>query len=52
MDEAEYFLDCVQCDFRVASGNSSDALKVMRLIDSVYQNEWHNRPDLYDRLHS
>ena len=49
-DETDYFLDCVQNDRPVASGNSTDALKVMRLIDNVYQNERHKRADLYDRL--
>jgi predicted dehydrogenase len=51
-DETDYFLNCVRDDLPVASGNSGDALKVMRLIDTVYQEERHHRDDLHDRLPS
>jgi hypothetical protein len=42
----------VRYDLPVASGNSTNALKVMRLIDTVYQNERHSRAYLYDHLHA
>jgi 1,5-anhydro-D-fructose reductase (1,5-anhydro-D-mannitol-forming) len=50
LDETDYFLDCVRNDTQVASGNSADALKVMRIIDTVYREERHHRDDLHDRL--
>ncbi len=50
-DETEYFLNCILGDLPVASGNSTDALKVMRLIDTVYREERHHRDDLHERLH-
>lgn len=49
-DETNYFLDAVLMDRRIESGNSDDALKVMRIIDTVYKSERHHRADLYERL--
>lgn len=49
-DETEYFLDCILNGKPIESGNSKDALNVMRIIDTVYQSEWHKREDLHDRL--
>jgi predicted dehydrogenase len=49
-DETNYFLDCVLLNRPVESGNSADALRVMRLIDQVYCNERHSGSDLHDRL--
>jgi predicted dehydrogenase len=49
-DETNYFLNAIASNTNIESGNSSDALKVMRIIDKVYQGERHHRVDLHDRL--
>jgi predicted dehydrogenase len=37
LDEMEYFIDSIQQNTEVLSGNSTDALKVMSLIDQIYE---------------
>ena len=49
-DETNYFLDAVLLNRPIESGNSNDALKVMRLIDAVYQTGHHQNGQLYNRL--
>lgn len=49
-DETNIFLDAVANDRPIINGNSTDALKVMRLVDAVYQHERHNRDILFTRL--
>jgi len=49
-DEMHAFLDAILLDQPVTSGNSDDALKVMRLIDTIYCAERHNCDSLQDRL--
>jgi 1,5-anhydro-D-fructose reductase (1,5-anhydro-D-mannitol-forming) len=36
--EIDHFFDCVEQDTPVSQGNSTDALKLMRLMDRIYQN--------------
>lgn len=50
-DETDFFLTCIHLDRSVTSGNSEDALRVMRIIDAVYQVERHVKSNLHDRLH-
>ena len=38
LSEINHFLDCIENDTPVAQGNSSDALKLMRLMDKIYEN--------------
>jgi 1,5-anhydro-D-fructose reductase (1,5-anhydro-D-mannitol-forming) len=49
-DETRYFLECVLHDRPVTNGGPEDALKVMRLIDTVYTNERHAHAELHERL--
>ncbi|MBL9175247.1 MAG: Gfo/Idh/MocA family oxidoreductase [Verrucomicrobiales bacterium] len=49
-DETEYFLDCIREDRPVVNGSSQDALRVMQLIDRIYQEERHHRADLHQDL--
>lgn len=49
-DETNTFLDAIQFDRPIDSGNSMDALKVMRIIDTIYGMERHHRDDLQERL--
>ncbi|MCW5559977.1 MAG: gfo/Idh/MocA family oxidoreductase, partial [Verrucomicrobiae bacterium] len=49
-DETEYFLDCIHEDRPIVNGSSHDALKVMQLIDRIYQEERHHRADLHQDL--
>jgi len=49
-DETEYFLDCIRENRPVINGSSKDALKVMQVIDRVYQEERHHRHDLHQDL--
>ncbi|MHC1738580.1 MAG: Gfo/Idh/MocA family protein [Ignavibacteriaceae bacterium] len=36
--EMEHFINCIKRDTPVIVGNSNDALKIMRLIDKIYEN--------------
>ena len=49
-DETNSFLDAVRLDRPVSTGSSADALRVMRIIDSVYQLERHDHEQLHQRL--
>ena len=49
-DETNSFLDAIRLDRPIVSGNSIDALKVMRIIDTIYGLERHHRDDLHERL--
>lgn len=42
-DETEAFLRCIAEDRPVETGSSTDALRVMRLIDAVYAGECHRK---------
>ena len=51
-DETNYFLECIATDRPVVTGSSADALRVMRVIDTIYLAERHHRDDLHqDLLH-
>jgi 1,5-anhydro-D-fructose reductase (1,5-anhydro-D-mannitol-forming) len=49
-DETNYFLDAILLNRPIETGNSADALKVMRLIDAVYKTEHYNNGGLHDHL--
>jgi predicted dehydrogenase len=49
-DETNYFLDAVLLNRAIEAGNSTDALRVMRLVDAVYQTVHHKSGQLHDRL--
>lgn len=49
-DETNYFLDCVLLNRLVGTGNTGDALKVMRIIDKIYTLEHHAFCDLHTSL--
>jgi 1,5-anhydro-D-fructose reductase (1,5-anhydro-D-mannitol-forming) len=49
-DETEVFLEAVIEDRPVQSGGSKDALKVMRLIDAIYETEHHSQEVLHGKL--
>lgn len=51
-DETLYFLRAILNGQPIGIGNSMDALKVMRLIDAVYENERHAVDELHERLHT
>ena len=38
LSEINHFLDCIENDTPVSQGNSTDALKLMRLMDKIYEN--------------
>lgn len=48
--EVSYFMNSIVNDTPIENGNSADALKVMRIIDTVYQNEHVNQPNLHEKL--
>jgi len=50
VDETSYFLERVEGDMPVEIGSSLDALRVMRIIDTVYRSERHYSDNLHDRL--
>ncbi len=50
VDETDAFLQSVIQGTPVGTGSSKDALKVMRLIDTIYQSEPHRHPCLKDDL--
>lgn len=50
LDESRAFVDAVRFDRPVTAGGSADALKVMRLIDTLYQAEQHRAPELRECL--
>lgn len=50
LDETSYFLEAIAYDTPIASGNSADALKVMRIVDQIYSLEHHKRETLYTSL--
>lgn len=52
VDETNYFLDAILLDRPVVTGSSADALKVMRIIDTVYGCERHDTGLLHCRLQS
>jgi 1,5-anhydro-D-fructose reductase (1,5-anhydro-D-mannitol-forming) len=49
-DETNAFLVAVKENRPIESGNSMDALRVMRLVERVYQTERHEHADLHRRL--
>ncbi len=49
-DETRAFVDAIRFDRPITTGNSGDALKVMRLIDTLYQAEQHRSPVLRESL--
>jgi len=49
-DETTAFLAAVTEDRTVESGNSLDALKVMRLVERIYQTERHENAELHREL--
>jgi predicted dehydrogenase len=52
VDETTYFLDAIRLDRPILTGNSQDALRVMRVIDTVYTNERHDCGVLHENLQS
>lgn len=48
--ETNAFLDSILADRPVEMGSSGDALRVMRLIDTIYRCEPHTHPNLKDDL--
>jgi predicted dehydrogenase len=48
--EIRMFFDAVEKDAPITSGNSAQALAVMRLIDRIYENERHESEVLYTDL--
>lgn len=48
--ECTHFIDCITNDKPIAYGTSSDALKVMNLIDKVYENDHHVKNKLFENL--
>jgi len=51
-DETNYFLDAILMNRPIGSGNSQDALNVMRLVDAIYCVERHHGATLHERLQS
>ena len=49
-EETNHFLDAILLDRPVASGSSTDALKVMRLVEAVYQAQRHEGSHLHECL--
>ena len=49
-DETNYFLDAIRLNKTIDSGNSNDALKVMQIIEKVYQEKHHQRNNLHNDL--
>jgi 1,5-anhydro-D-fructose reductase (1,5-anhydro-D-mannitol-forming) len=49
-DETNQFLDAVIANRPIGTGNSQDALRVMRLIERIYESERHEHSDLSTRL--
>ena len=48
--EAEHFVECISNNTPVSIGNSCDALKVMELIEAIYENEHHESESLNTKL--
>jgi predicted dehydrogenase len=51
-DEISCFLNAIQANQPITTGNSTDALQVMRLVDLIYRNRRHESAILHDKLHS
>ena len=49
-DETEAFLDAIAQDRPIEAGGSEDALKVMKLIDAIYEAEHHSQDTLHSSL--
>lgn len=50
VDETDAFLDAIARDRPIEVGGSEEALRVMKLIDAIYQNEQHRRDTLHTGL--
>lgn len=48
--EAEHFMSCILSDKPVSIGCSEDALRVMSLVEKIYQNERHEARELHTQL--
>jgi|SRR5579862_3062638 len=48
--EAAQFLSAIESGISPSSGSSSDALKVMELIDRIYSVNWHHSTTLHSQL--
>lgn len=51
-NETQIFFDAIERGLPIASGSSTHALEVMRLIDRIYTNQRHEADVLYDDLHA
>ena len=49
-DETSSFLQSIHSDSSIESGNSFDALRVMRLIERIYESERHEHTELHREL--
>jgi len=49
-DETNHFLDAIRKDRCIEAGSSSDALRVMEIVDSIYKTERHQREKLWEHL--